>query len=109
MMMRLPVVATNVGAVSELVEDGVTGVVVPPLDPRALAQAILQVADPPTRMAMGAHARERALNLCSTEKCAQVHLEAYDLAVRHRDARLNGGRWFARAGTKDLARREGDL
>jgi glycosyltransferase involved in cell wall biosynthesis len=109
MMMCLPVVATNVGAVSELVEQGVTGVVVPPLDPRALAQAILEVADPPTRMAMGAHARERAMNLCSTEKCAQVHLEAYDLAVRHRDVRLNGGRRFARTWTKDLARREGDL
>jgi glycosyltransferase involved in cell wall biosynthesis len=92
MMMHLPVVATDVGAVSELVEDGVTGCVVPPLDARALAQAVVRVADPATRAAMGARAHERAMTLCSTEQCAQVHLEAYELAVRHRDARLNGGR-----------------
>jgi glycosyltransferase involved in cell wall biosynthesis len=99
MMMRLPVVATDVGAVSELVEHGVTGCVVRPLDAKALAQAILHVAEPTTRAAMGARAHERAATLCSTERCAQLHLQAYDLAVRHRDARVNGGRRRARTGT----------
>jgi glycosyltransferase involved in cell wall biosynthesis len=96
MMMHLPVVATDVGAVSELVEHEVSGLVVRPLDVRALAGAILQVADPATRTRMGAHAHDRALALCSTEQCAQVHLQAYELAVRHRDARVNGGRQRAR-------------
>ena len=91
MMMHLPVVATDVGGVSELVEDGVSGCVVRPLDARALADAILHVADPATRTGMGARARERAVSLCSTEQCAQLHLEAYELAVEHRNARLNGG------------------
>jgi glycosyltransferase involved in cell wall biosynthesis len=108
MMMHLPVVATNVGAVSELVEHGVSGLVVPPLDARALAQAILQVADPSTRKTMGARARERAASLCSTEQCAQLHLRAYERAVQHSAARLNGGRRRTRS-RKGLMQRGGDL
>jgi glycosyltransferase involved in cell wall biosynthesis len=37
-----PVIATNVGGLSEVVRDGVTGYVVPPNDPHALAQGILR-------------------------------------------------------------------
>ena len=35
-----PVITTNVGGLAEAVEDGRTGLVVPPEDPTALAQAI---------------------------------------------------------------------
>jgi glycosyltransferase involved in cell wall biosynthesis len=84
MMMNRPVVATNVGAIPELVEDGVTGFVVPPLDSRALADAIVRAADPVVRSRMGTQARERAVALCSTARCAEVHLEAYELALEHR-------------------------
>jgi glycosyltransferase involved in cell wall biosynthesis len=109
MMMHLPVVATDVGGVSELVEHGISGFVVRPLDARALAQAILDAADPATRAAMGARAHERAVSLCSTERCAQLHLQAYELAVRHRDARVNDGRRRARPRREGMAPREGDL
>jgi glycosyltransferase involved in cell wall biosynthesis len=37
-----PVIATDVGGLAEVVRDGVTGVVVPPNDPRAMADAILR-------------------------------------------------------------------
>ena len=40
MAMSRPVVASNVGGIPEMVEDGVTGLLVPPHDPRALAGAI---------------------------------------------------------------------
>jgi glycosyltransferase involved in cell wall biosynthesis len=36
----LPVVATNVGGLGEVVEDGVTGILVPPGDPARLAEAV---------------------------------------------------------------------
>ena len=42
-----PVVATRVGAIPELVRDGVTGLLVPPADPPALAGAIRHLLDAP--------------------------------------------------------------
>lgn len=55
-----PVVATAVGGVPELVADGVTGVLVPPEDFRALADAIKGLlSDEKRALAMGAAGRER--------------------------------------------------
>ncbi len=55
MLAGVPVVATDVGSVRESVSDGVTGLVVPPEDPGALAAAIDElVGDPGRRRAMGA-------------------------------------------------------
>ncbi len=41
----VPVVATRTGGIPELVEDGVTGLLVPPRDPESLAAAILRFLD----------------------------------------------------------------
>jgi glycosyltransferase involved in cell wall biosynthesis len=43
MASRLPVVATRAGGIPEVVEDRETGLLVPPRDPAALAQAILEL------------------------------------------------------------------
>ncbi|HZO51344.1 MAG TPA: glycosyltransferase family 4 protein, partial [Bryobacteraceae bacterium] len=57
----LPVVTTDVGALSEEVEHGVTGFLVPPHDPRALSEATLRlVSDPGLRLKMAAAARRKA-------------------------------------------------
>lgn len=56
----LPVVATRVSAIPELIEDGVTGALVPPADPSSLAAAIAGLAaDPARRAALAAAGRER--------------------------------------------------
>jgi glycosyltransferase involved in cell wall biosynthesis len=61
MMSALPVVATNVGGVPELVDEG-AGILVPPGAPEMLAKAITSlVADPDMRKAMGQSGRQRAL------------------------------------------------
>jgi len=52
----LPVVTTRVGGVPEIIEDGVTGLLVPPKDPRALAEAISRVLRNPELAARIAHA-----------------------------------------------------
>ncbi|MBI3096963.1 MAG: glycosyltransferase family 4 protein [Planctomycetes bacterium] len=55
MAARRPVVATRVGGVPELVRDGVTGLLVPPDDPAAMAAAIESLAaDPERRFALAA-------------------------------------------------------
>ncbi len=60
----LPVLATNVGALAEEVEDGVTGLLVPPNDPGAIVEAIRSLANTPDRLvAMGAAGRARAERL----------------------------------------------
>jgi glycosyltransferase involved in cell wall biosynthesis len=89
MMMALPVVATDVASVSEVVEDGVTGWVVPPLEPEAISDAILKLLDAGgLRVTMGKAARQRAVDLFSMETCAATHLRAYALAAEHRYGRV---------------------
>ena len=57
----LPVVATAVGGIPELVEHEVTGMIVPPRDRQALAGALSSLLhDPGRRRAFGERARERA-------------------------------------------------
>jgi len=60
MRASLPVISTDVGAMSEAVIDGVTGFLVPPDDPEALARRILELArNSPMRSAMGQAGRRR--------------------------------------------------
>jgi glycosyltransferase involved in cell wall biosynthesis len=80
-----PVVATDVGAVRELVEDGVTGLVVPPSDDEALATAITRLLDDGRlREAIGSAARRRATERFGLQRLADLHLRAYELARAHR-------------------------
>lgn len=67
----LPVVATRVGGMVEIVEDGRTGRVVPPDDPAALADALIELLrDPTRRAALGAAGRARAIDRFSWERIA---------------------------------------
>jgi glycosyltransferase involved in cell wall biosynthesis len=57
----LPVVATRVGGLPDVVEDGGSGLLVDPEDPAALADAVRSLADDPDRRAkMGERAAELA-------------------------------------------------
>ena len=49
--MGLPVLATSVSAIPELIEDGVTGQLTPPEDPERLAEALVELAGNPAKRA----------------------------------------------------------
>lgn len=73
-----PVVATRVGGIPELVDDGRTGLLVPPRDPAALAAAIGNLlADDECRLAMGEAARAEAAGRLSLSRFAAETVRAY--------------------------------
>jgi glycogen synthase len=77
------VVATLVGGTPSLVKDGVTGLLVPPGDAKALRKAIERLlADADLRKRLGEAARARVTELCSWERVAEATLDAYASALR---------------------------
>ncbi len=86
MAMKLPVVATDVGAVSELVADGRTGTIVPPHSPEAIAAAVLEhLARTPDQIeAMTSAARRRVQTEFSLDRIAQRQQELYAMLNRPR-------------------------
>jgi glycosyltransferase involved in cell wall biosynthesis len=79
----LPVVATRVGGNPELVEEGRTGLLVPPSDPAALAAALARYAeDPALARANGAAGRERASAEFSLERMVGRYTALYDEGAR---------------------------
>lgn len=81
----IPVVSTDVGAVREVVAEGVTGFVVPPENPLAIAAATrLLLRDGDLRARLGATARVHAVERYDVEACATVHVEAFELARERR-------------------------
>ncbi|MCD6294874.1 MAG: glycosyltransferase [Deltaproteobacteria bacterium] len=74
----LPVVATDVGGNREAVLDGITGWVIPPEDPRALAAKIIDLLKDPNRAEeWGRRGRERANQMFTVKKMVAAHLDLY--------------------------------
>jgi starch synthase len=79
------VVASAVGGLPEIVADGETGLLVPPGDAGALADAVIELAgDPERARAMGAAGRRRALDVFSQERCTERVATLYDAALDRR-------------------------
>ena len=73
-----PCVASRVGAVPEVVEDGSTGLLVPPGDEEALAEAALRViTSPDAGAAMGKKGREAAASRFSLERMVRETAAVY--------------------------------
>ncbi len=72
----LPVVATAVSGNPEAVEDGVSGLLVPPESAAALADALIALlTDPERRRQMGEAAKRRVAEHFAIERVAEQHLE----------------------------------
>lgn len=93
MAVGVPIVATKVGGNSEAVEEGVTGLLVPPRDPAALAQAICRLLEDPELAArFGQAGKQRVAQHFSLERMVQETERLY--------LELLGHAWHA--GTGDL-------
>lgn len=84
MALGKPVVATDIGGAREIVEDGVTGFVVPPAQPAAMAMAIREVLRRADRgKGMGEQGRQRVRSLFSIRRLAEGTLAAYRKALEN--------------------------
>jgi glycosyltransferase involved in cell wall biosynthesis len=83
----LPVIASRIGALSELVEDGITGLLVEPGDAKDLAEKMLWASANPDRMAtMGMAARQRYEQLYTPAANARALQAIYREAMQLRRA-----------------------
>ncbi|MHB1244062.1 MAG: glycosyltransferase, partial [Gaiellaceae bacterium] len=80
MLAARPVVATRVSSIPEIVADDETGLLVPPDDPGALADAVIRVLD--DAGSMGGAGRERARTLFSVDAMARRTAAVYADAAR---------------------------
>lgn len=88
--MGLPVVATDIRGCRQVVDHGVTGLLVPVDDAPALGDALRVLGDDPARRAeMGRAARAKALREFDERAVVEIVLEAYDQVARRKRLTLS--------------------
>jgi glycosyltransferase involved in cell wall biosynthesis len=86
----VPVVATNVGGLPDLIDDRRTGWLVPPRNPEALARAILEaLQDKEEAGRRAAHGHERARFLFDVERIGREIAGCYEQALAHAHRPIN--------------------
>jgi len=86
-----PAVASRVGGIPDVVDDGETGLLVPPKDAGALADALLELAaQPERRRLMGDTARAKVVPAYSLEEMVR-QIEALYEELLDEKARNSGG------------------
>ncbi len=88
--MGIPAVATDLPGNDEVVEEGVTGYLIPPGDAEALVQALTKMMDMDAERlsAMGSAARARVVKRFSSKARTERRLEVYAKAIEKRKSRL---------------------
>jgi glycosyltransferase involved in cell wall biosynthesis len=77
-----PVVATRVGGMAEVVQDGESGYLVPRDDPQALARALARLlADPEAAEAMGCRGRALVTERYAWSRIAALTCKVYEQAL----------------------------
>jgi glycosyltransferase involved in cell wall biosynthesis len=92
MSLGKPVIATDAGGPREIVENGVTGVLVPPSDPVALGVAMNRLlTDEPLRRAMGERGLARYREKYTLERMTRDIMETYRKALGIYSGKSSGG------------------
>ena len=79
MAFSVPIVATRVGGVPEAIEDGISGILVPPKNPEALAEAIIKIYENPELASeMAKNARTRFEKYFTAETMARQYENIYE-------------------------------
>jgi len=79
-----PVIASNTSGIPDLVQDGVTGYLVPPGDATAFASALEKMLNNPDREEMGAKGRKRVESQCGCQDSAARLLELYQQLMKRK-------------------------
>ncbi len=96
MLTGLPVIGTWHGGIPELVEDGISGLLVPERDPVAIADAVEALLDCPDKWGpMTRHARSAVETRFSFDTIARQTLEVYTEALARRRERTADARTMA--------------
>jgi L-malate glycosyltransferase len=87
MALKIPIVATNAGGISELIRDNVTGYLVPVEDPSALADALFKAKERPSeglRMAAIAYEKSKEFDVQNTiRRTVEVYRQLYPQSYPH--------------------------
>ena len=85
MELGLPVVASNVGGIPDVVVDGISGILVPEKDPEALAGAYRRLAaDPGLVKQLLEGAQKRIAECFSWDKIVERQIDSYKKIIRKR-------------------------
>ena len=78
LLSAVPTIAGQVGGLTEVVQEGLTGITVPTRNPIILAEAILEVLNSPQKyQEMAEQGRLHAANLFNPQRCGQEIVEIY--------------------------------
>lgn len=77
-----PIIATNVGGVPEALEDGRTGILIPPGSPAVIATSICELLDRPDKRAvLGLAARDHAVKHFGVKRMIEEYRQLYESLV----------------------------
>jgi glycosyltransferase involved in cell wall biosynthesis len=78
MACALPILATSVGGVPDIIHTGDNGIVIPPHDVDSLQKRLIElICDEKLRVQYGARARKKVVSYCAIEKIGQDHINLY--------------------------------
>lgn len=81
----IPVAASRVGGITDVVEEGVSGLLFPPANPQAISEALLQLAsDPAKAEQMGMEGRKRVFKLFLDEDANKKRFTVYKKAYKEK-------------------------